>query len=283
MVDKPFHSYLGVKVMERPANANDKFPVTPYIIDRLATLQSQILRIGLAEAIGLVPTKEIFDYCQDLRNMVYQYGFMTADEFNRPQLPNTTNELPRKSMISQQQDANMLYETHGLDTQNAVYFYEQDFYVLSNFSSFRVEINDVDFDTAEHAYHYAKFGRDPEISNDVRDIGQCNKIRDDILYARSAHEAFKIARANKHLYRPDWEMVKIPIMEIILIHKVEQHEYVAKKLEATGNRYLVENSWRDEYWGWGKNGDGQNILGKLWTKIRNSRRAVSIAEATIND
>ena len=28
-------------------------------------------------------------------------------------------------------------ELHGLDTEGAVFFYEQDFYVLSNFSAFR--------------------------------------------------------------------------------------------------------------------------------------------------
>ena len=43
------------------------------------------------------------------------------------------------------------------DTSDAVFFYEQDFYVLSNFSAFAVEIFSRRFPTAEHAYHYAKF------------------------------------------------------------------------------------------------------------------------------
>ena len=57
-------------------------------------------------------------------------------------------------------------------------------------------------------------------------------------------------------------------MRQILEAKVSQHEYVRRKLLETGDRYLVENSWRDDFWGWGLKGDGRNELGKLWMKIR---------------
>ena len=59
----------------------------------------------------------------------------------------------------------------------------------------------------------------------------------------------------------------------ILRAKVQQHEYVRRKLLATGDRELVENSWRDDFWGWGPNRDGQNKLGKLWMKVRAELRA----------
>lgn len=36
----------------------------------------------------------------------------------------------------------------------------------------------------------------------------------------------------------------------------------------TGDRELVEDSWRDDFWGWGPNRDGQNMLGKLWMELR---------------
>lgn len=57
-------------------------------------------------------------------------------------------------------------------------------------------------------------------------------------------------------------------MKRILQHKVDQHEYVKRKLMATGDRILVEDSWRDDVWGWGENKEGQNLLGKLWMEIR---------------
>jgi predicted NAD-dependent protein-ADP-ribosyltransferase YbiA (DUF1768 family) len=59
----------------------------------------------------------------------------------------------------------------------------------------------------------------------------------------------------------------------ILRAKAEQHEYVRRKLLATGDRELIEDSWRDDFWGWGANRDGQNMLGKLWMQVRADIRA----------
>ncbi len=149
------------------------------------------------------------------------------------------------------------------DTHSAVYFYEQDFYVLSNFSAFTLQRHGLRFDTSEAAYHFEKFK-----------TGEgCATIRAAILSAPSAHQAFKIAERHKEQRRPDWDQVKVQIMRSILRAKVDQHEYVRRKLLATGERELVEDSWRDPFWGWGPNRDGQNMLGKLWMEIRAELRA----------
>lgn len=144
---------------------------------------------------------------------------------------------------------------HKLDTDTHVYFYEQEFYVLSNFSSFRVSWMGIDFDTAEAAYHWAKFPNNPDIQLEIID-------------ARSAHDAFKIAQLEKNKRRSDWDEVKVKIMKDILYAKVLQHEYVYKKLMETGSRKLVEDSWRDDFWGHGPDKNGQNMLGKLWEEVR---------------
>src|SRR3546814_7580821 len=89
-----------------------------------------------------------------------------------------------------------------------------------------------------------------------------------IASAPSAHEAFKLAERNRHLRRPDWDDVKVQIMRRILHEKASQHEYVRRKLLATGDRELIEDSWRDDFWGWGPNKDGKNQLGKLWMEVR---------------
>jgi ribA/ribD-fused uncharacterized protein len=152
-------------------------------------------------------------------------------------------------------------ECHGLDTPERVCFYEQDFYVLSNFSSFSVSIDGRIFPTSEHAYHWFKFdGFDQAIALKIQ-------------AAPSAHEAFKIAERHKADRRPDWDDVKVHIMKRILRAKVQQHEYVRRKLLATGSRELIENSWRDDFWGWGPNRDGKNMLGKLWMEIRAAMQA----------
>lgn len=151
-------------------------------------------------------------------------------------------------------------ECHGLDTETEVFFYEQDFYVLSNFSAFSIKWCGCRFPTSEHAYHWAKFTP-----------GQtAGKVfcRDAILDALSAHDAFKLAEQWKPLRRHDWDAVKVATMHEILHAKAAQHEYVRRKLLATGDRCLIENSWRDDFWGRGPNRDGKNMLGTLWMRVR---------------
>jgi N-glycosidase YbiA len=148
-------------------------------------------------------------------------------------------------------------DCNGLDTPEMVRFYEHDFYPLSNFSAFTLQWEWLRFDTSEAAYHWEKF---PQSHNaDLRAM---------IRFAPSAHEAFKIAERNKQFRRADWDSVKLDVMRRILQAKVDQHEYVRRKLLATGNRLLIEDSWRDDFWGWGPNRDGQNWLGKLWMEQR---------------
>ena len=165
----------------------------------------------------------------------------------------------------------MSIETHGLDTETQVFFYEQDFYVLSNFSAFNVLWAGLRFQTSEHAYHYMKFARpwaDEDRDEPVDFNGPEVLIAQAIFGALSAHEAFKLADQYKAQRRPDWDQIKVSVMRDILRAKAMQHEYVMRKLLATGDRELVENSWRDDYWGWGPNRDGQNMLGKLWMELR---------------
>ena len=147
----------------------------------------------------------------------------------------------------------------GTSEAPLVFFYEREFYPLSNFSAFRLAWAGHDFDTSEAAYHWEKFPHMP-------------LVRQDIMAARSAHEAFKIAEAFKDRRRSDWDVIKCDRMLSILFEKVGQHEYVRRKLLETGDRYLVEDSWRDAFWGWGPNKNGQNMLGKLWMRVRQEIR-----------
>ncbi len=157
------------------------------------------------------------------------------------------------------------YECHKQDTNREVYFYEQDFYVLSNFSSFKVAMFGMHFMTAEHAYHWNRFER--TVSYRGEPAAQTN-----ILLSRSAHDAFTYAQQTKHLQNPLWDNIKVQVMRGIIRAKALQHEYVKRKLLDTGERTLIEDSWRDAFWGWGPNRDGQNWLGKLWMELRNDFR-----------
>lgn len=148
---------------------------------------------------------------------------------------------------------------HKLDTDSQVFFYEQDFYVLSNFSAFQLNWKGYYFPTSEHAYHWEKFEGHSDIQFIIRE-------------STSAHAAFKNAEAHKQWRRADWDQVKVAAMYGILRCKAAQHEYVRRKLLATGDRELIEDAWRDDFWGWGPNRDGQNMLGRLWMQIRSEMR-----------
>lgn len=140
-----------------------------------------------------------------------------------------------------------------------ILFYETEFYIFSNFSSFTVEWKGVSWMTAEHAYQAAKF--------------EDKSIQEKIRKANSAHDAKKIAETHKSERREDWGDIKLSIMEEIVRTKLSQHSYIQKRLKQTGDREIIENSPKNSFWGWGSNKDGQNNLGKIWMKLRNELKS----------
>jgi len=144
--------------------------------------------------------------------------------------------------------------------EGQIYFYPPEYYVFCNFSAFEIEYKEKKYPTSEHAYQSPKF------------VKTNPKLAEKIRKAKSAHEAFKLAQENKSERDPNWDGRKLGIMKEILKCKVEQHPYVQKKLLQSGNREIVEDAWRDDYWGWGEKRDGKNMLGKLWMEVREEFR-----------
>ena len=135
-------------------------------------------------------------------------------------------------------------------------FYPREFYCLDNFSSFKVEWDGYLYASLEEAYQTAKF------------LKSAPEIAEEIKKSHSAHEAQKIAFANKDKVRSDWQEVKLTIMEELLRKKLQQNPYVKQKLLQTKDYIIVEDSPKDNFWGWGKDRTGGNHLGKLWMKLR---------------
>jgi ribA/ribD-fused uncharacterized protein len=135
-----------------------------------------------------------------------------------------------------------------------ILFYDREFYMFSNFSSFMVEYKGVLWMTSEHAYQASKFVDAPLIEQ--------------IKNARSSHDAFKLARANPDRVKPDWDNIKLQIMDEIVRAKHSQHAYIQKKLLETGTKEIVEDSPVDSFWGWGSDRKGENNLGKIWMRLR---------------
>ncbi len=142
------------------------------------------------------------------------------------------------------------------ETGEAVYFYTPAFDALNNFSAHMVELWERRFPTAEHAFQWRKFSEvRPDIAKQVLD-------------ASCPEEAQRLAHQHKQDQPKDWQEKKVGIMEEILRAKLEQHETVRETLKRTGTRKIVENSPIDGFWGIGPDGDGQNMVGVLWTKLR---------------
>lgn len=144
--------------------------------------------------------------------------------------------------------------------EEVIGFYPREFYCLDNFSSFKVEYEGYVYSSSEEAYQALGF------------IETAPEIAELIKESHSAHEAQKIAYANKDKRREDWDEIKLSVMEDLLRAKIEQNLYVKKKLLETGDYLIVEDSPKDSYWGWGKDRNGQNNLGKIWMKLREEYR-----------
>ena len=134
-------------------------------------------------------------------------------------------------------------------------FYPREFYPLDNFSSFKVEMDGYLYASAEEAFQANLF------------MEEYPEIADEIKHSHSAHEAQKIRfKYEDKIKLSSNEMLEL--MERILRLKLEQNPYVLKKLLDTKDYTIVEDSPKDNYWGWGINRDGENHLGKLWMKLR---------------
>lgn len=138
---------------------------------------------------------------------------------------------------------------------DSIGFYPREFYPLDNFSSFKVNVDGYLYSSVEEAFQSLLFLPDyPEISIEIKN-------------SFSAHEAQKIMQRNINKVKYNKEE-QVNIMERILRLKLEQNPYVLKKLLETKDYILVEDSPKDDYWGWGINRTGENMLGKLWMKLR---------------
>jgi ribA/ribD-fused uncharacterized protein len=138
-------------------------------------------------------------------------------------------------------------------------FYDKhsDYYEFTNFyQGERIELDGMSWKTAEHYFQAQKFGADF-----AHLIG---KVWDQ----HTAREAYEVAASNKAYWRPDWQMVKIDVMRKILAAKFGQDEDLRKSLCGTGNAQLVEASPKDDFWGYGPDGKGKNMLGKLLMELR---------------
>jgi hypothetical protein len=127
------------------------------------------------------------------------------------------------------------------------------YYFLSNFFPAIVNIWGYSFPTSEHAFQAGK-------SLDA-------KVRSDVLKIPTPWEVKKFGRKIRPI-RPDWERVKVDVMNVVVRRKFSDNIFLAHMLLETGDQELIEgNTWGDQFWGT-VNGRGTNHLGKILMEVR---------------
>ncbi|MGO9132604.1 MAG: NADAR family protein [Methylovirgula sp.] len=72
--------------------------------------------------------------------------------------------------------------------------------------------------------------------------------------------------------RADWHEVKLDIMRRADCAKFAQHADLARRLLATGDAELIEDSRSEAFWGAGRDGNGLNWAGRILMEIRDALR-----------
>jgi len=124
---------------------------------------------------------------------------------------------------------------------------------LSNFYPARVEVGGICYQNAEAVFQAQK----------------CADAADRAIFAELP--AVKAKRKGRQVeLRPDWDAVRLSVMEAVVRAKFTQNPDLAARLVATGTMPLVEgNFFGDTFWGVdAKTGNGENNLGKILMKIR---------------
>ncbi len=132
---------------------------------------------------------------------------------------------------------------------------------LSNMAGgYPLSVNGIRILTSEALYQACRFPHKPDIQKII--IGQ-----------KSPMTAKMKSKPYRKDSRPDWDDVRVVIMRWCLRVKLAQNwEKFGELLLSTGNRPIVEESYRDPFWG-AKPIDaeklaGMNVLGQLLTELR---------------
>lgn len=151
---------------------------------------------------------------------------------------------------------------------------------LSNFHMEKIILEDKEFNSGEHCFHYFKYC---VIANSCNDIKRYNELikhsikiqnTDTPVNAKKlgSKSCFKLTNEELNV----WGLYSIQYQNKICLEKLKQNENVKNILLETYNKYLLHQDNRanmNSLWG-GKIKDdeliGKNQLGKIWMSIRDN-------------
>jgi len=132
---------------------------------------------------------------------------------------------------------------------------------LSNMAGgFPLRVSGILVPSAEALYQASRFPNKPEIQ----------KL---IIEQQSPMTAKMVSKPYRNETRPDWQQIRVRVMRWVLRVKLAMHwpEFCSLLLD-TGDRLIVEDSRRDNFWGALRQDDGtlvgMNVLGRLLMELR---------------
>lgn len=167
-----------------------------------------------------------------------------------------------KEEAEQEEEENIIIKPNMMGGNGPIRFYSKipEFKELSNMYASPFEMDGKTWPSVEHYFQAQKFPTDPAYQEEIRK-------------AKSGLKAKSLGQSQEHPIRPDWNTYRLEAMEKAVKAKFTQNEALKKLLLSTGTRELQEASPTDSYWGVGKSGKGENHLGKILMKLRNSLTA----------
>lgn len=158
-------------------------------------------------------------------------------------------------------------QTRTYDRASSVVFLKTDepFGGLSNMAGgFLLRVNGLRILTLEALYQACRFPHRPE-------------VQALIIEQKSPMTAKMKSKPYRHDSRPDWDQVRVKIMRWCLRVKLAQNWHAfSELLLETGERPIVEESWKDAFWGAKATDDGtlvgMNVLGRLLMELREAVR-----------
>lgn len=128
---------------------------------------------------------------------------------------------------------------------------------LSNFYMTPVQYRRIEYVSSEHAYQAAKAEHE-----------------DDHDWIAESPTPGKAKRRGGAIdLRPGWNQDRVQVMYDILKDKFAPGSRLAGRLDATGDRELIEgNTWGDAFWGVDEIKGGRNVLGYVLMQIRQENR-----------
>lgn len=148
---------------------------------------------------------------------------------------------------------------------------------LGNMAPYGIRYHGLDWRTSEALFQAYRFA-------------EGDSIRETIRAQKSPMGAKMVAKsARDQMVIKPMSQADLDLMATVLLLKIEAHPYLRRPLRATGGATLIEDSSSRSnisglFWGAAHQADdtwkGENHLGKLWMKLRDSCRVIASTRST---